>query len=95
MPEIVRWVDLTCPCGSTRFCQTFSLRWHPGGGSSTGAPQYQCADCHAVADVAQMRRRVERQRLKRQVEELEEQLDAEEGLPLMLDVDREGKESKA
>ena len=78
MPEMVRWVELTCPCGSTRFCQTFTLRWHPGGGSSTGAPRYICAECHAVADVALMRRQVERERLKRQMAELEEQFEAED-----------------
>jgi hypothetical protein len=80
MGEPARWYELACPCGSALFVKTYTIRAHSGGGSSDGDAGKQCAACGLTADTGAMWKRIQLQRQRQQLADLEQQIAGEEAL---------------
>jgi len=81
MSELDRqmWQTLHClGCDAVDFVATMELRIKPGGGSTTSQTGWQCAGCGQKADMPGMQRKLTVAQRRRELADLEAELEREE-----------------
>lgn len=71
------WERLTCSCGQNRFAKVVALRWRQGAGVVEQPDGYFCMECHGVVDSAQLIQKAQVAVKRRELQELQDELEVD------------------